>query len=85
MSWFINLIDEQLFIYFPFQVYEFKECQFVTEYKSLNGMNCYKNGYRYFKKLYSEIVNIDCYNLKYSVRLNKIWDRCLLDQKKSIS
>ncbi len=51
-------IDEQLFIYSPFQVYEFKECQFVTEYNSFHGMNCYKNGYRYFKNLYSETVNI---------------------------
>jgi hypothetical protein len=65
-------IDEQFFIYFPFQVYEFKECHFVTEYKSFHGTNCYKNDYRYCKNSFSETVNIDCYNLKYNVRLNKI-------------
>ena len=64
-------IDKQLFIYFPFQVYEFKECKFVTEYKSFHGMNCFKNSFRYLNNSCSDTVNLDCFNLKYIHEWNK--------------
>ena len=74
-------LDEQLFTQFPFQLFEFKDLPFIIENRKFHGVHCCNSNYRYVKNSISNEMNIECFNLKFNTKLNKICERAFNENK----